>query len=305
MMASLVALVLVLVAAVSTAIYVYQIGRQRRQVLSRVDGRTAAARLPVRLLVEDGDGAAERVGAWLRARLPAAWLDDQALADRLVQAGLESPGAGPLYASARVACGVLVPLVALALAPGGSTQTALLYAAAGVVAGVFAPVVALDYLVQRRRAVIRRALPDALDLLVVCVEAGVSLDAAILRVARDMAGTHPELAAEFLVVNRRVNAGVGRDQALHGLWARTGVEELRGLAANMTQSKKWGTSIGKVLRVYAEGLRRKRRQEAQQQAAAAGLKMLFPLMLFLLPALFVVILGPAALRMVGAAGIVQ
>ena len=305
MMTSLVALVLVLVAAVSTAIYAYQIGRHRRQVLGRADGRTAAAQPPTRLLVDDGGGVVERVGAWLRTRLPSAWLDDQALAHRLVQAGLETPGAGALYTSARIACAVLLPMAALVLAPRGSGQTVLLYVTAAAVAGVFAPVVALDYLVQRRRAVIRRALPDALDLLGVCVEAGVGLDAALLRVARDMAGTYPELAGEVLVVNRRVNAGVAREEALHGLWARTGVEELRALSANMMQCKRWGTSIGKVLRVYAEALRRKRRQDAQQQAAAAGLKMLFPLMLFLLPALFVVILGPAALRMVGTAGIVQ
>jgi tight adherence protein C len=127
------------------------------------------------------------------------------------------------------------------------------------------------------------------------VEAGVSLDSAILRVARDMATTHPDLSSEFLIVNRRVNAGIPRERALQGLWERTGLEDLRGLVSSMVQSEKWGTSIAKVLRINAETLRRKRKQAAEKKAAEAGLKMMFPLMLFLLPALFVVILGPAAM----------
>jgi tight adherence protein C len=110
-----------------------------------------------------------------------------------------------------------------------------------------------------------------------------------------MATTHPDLASEFLMVNRRVNAGLPREKALQGLWERTGLEDLRGLVSSMVQSEKWGTSIAKVLRINAETLRRKRKQAAEKKAAEAGLKMLFPLMLFLLPALFVVILGPAAI----------
>jgi tight adherence protein C len=128
------------------------------------------------------------------------------------------------------------------------------------------------------------------------VEAGVSLDAAILRVARDLAVTHPDLAGELMVINRKVNAGVPREAALNGLWSRTGLEELRGLAASMVQSERWGTSIAKVLRVNAETLRRKRKQTAEKKAAQASLKMMGPLLLFLLPALFVVILGPAAIN---------
>jgi tight adherence protein C len=135
-----------------------------------------------------------------------------------------------------------------------------------------------------------------LDLMVVCVEAGVSLDAAILRVSRDLGSAHPEMAEEMAIINRKVNAGVPREQALQGLWTRTGIEELRSLAANMVQSERWGTSIAKVLRINAETLRRKRKQTAEKKAAQAALKMMAPLLLFLLPALFVVILGPAVMR---------
>jgi tight adherence protein C len=142
---------------------------------------------------------------------------------------------------------------------------------------------------------VRKSLPDCLDLLLVCVEAGVSLDAAVLRVGREMASLHPELSNELLVVNRRTNAGMRREDALHGLYKRTGVEELRTLASSMIQSEKWGSSIGKVLRVYSDSLRRKRRQTAERKAAVAAAKMIFPLALLILPALFAVVGGPILL----------
>ena len=108
---------------------------------------------------------------------------------------------------------------------------------------------------------------------------------------------HPELSNELLLMNRRMNAGMRREDALHALYERTGVEELRALASNMIQSERWGTSIARVLRVYSESLRRKRRQVAEKKAAVAATKMIFPLALFILPALFAVIGGPAVLAM--------
>jgi tight adherence protein C len=123
------------------------------------------------------------------------------------------------------------------------------------------------------------------------------LDSALLRVARDMAFLHPDLSAEFMVVNRTINAGLSREEALHGLWQRTGVEGLRGLASSMVQSERLGTSIARILRVYSEALRRKRRQLAEKRAAEASIKMIIPLALFMLPALFALILGPAAMSL--------
>jgi tight adherence protein C len=99
-----------------------------------------------------------------------------------------------------------------------------------------------------------------------------------------------------MTVNRRVNAGIPRDQAMHGLWLRTGVEELRALSANMIQSEKWGTSIATVLRVFAETLRRKRKQTAEKKAATAPLKMMIPLALFIFPTIFIVLMGPAIIK---------
>ena len=129
------------------------------------------------------------------------------------------------------------------------------------------------------------------------MEAGVGLDAAMLRVARDMATLHPELSGEFLVVNRRMNAGMSREEAVHGLFARTGVEELRGLSSSMIQSERLGSSIARVLRVYSETLRRKRKQAAEERAAKASIKMIIPLAVFMLPALFAIVLGPAVMML--------
>jgi tight adherence protein C len=156
----------------------------------------------------------------------------------------------------------------------------------------------LERLARVRQERIRHALPDALDLLVVCVEAGISLDAAILRVARELSLTYPDLASELLVVNRKTNAGVTREEAIRGLWSRTGVDDLRSLATSLIQTEKWGTSITKVLRVAAATLRRKRRQHAEKRVALAPVKMTFPLVALILPALFIIILGPAMLQVV-------
>jgi tight adherence protein C len=115
-------------------------------------------------------------------------------------------------------------------------------------------------------------------------------------VARELSKVHPVLSSELMVVNRKSNAGVPREQALRGLWERTGVEEVRALISTMIQSEKWGTSIGTVLQVYAETLRRKRRQAIEKKAATIPVKMLFPLILFILPALFAVVMGPAVIQ---------
>jgi tight adherence protein C len=226
---------------------------------------------------------------------PASWRNRGETGDDLLHAGFDGPAAPTIYALVRIAAVVLLPLAVLLLLPRDSLPMLVLLSASALAIGGLGPVFIVSRMAQARQEKLRRAVPDALDLLVVCVEAGISLDAALQRVAREMALLHPELATELMVLNRRVNAGMPREQALHGLWVRTGVDELRGLAANMIQSEKWGTSIATVLRIYAETLRRKRKQAAEKKAATAPLKMLFPLAVFILPALFIVILGPAAI----------
>lgn len=290
----LIILTALLTAAVTAAAYAFFANRQRRELLSRagVGGAEVAGGAQV-FIVEPSEGLASRVGSWLHRHAPTSWGDAGAAADKLVHAGYTGQSAPVVYATIRFSAAIVLPLLAFTFGPRQSLPKFLLTLGLALAIGLLGPPGVLDRLAQMRMAKIRRALPDALDLLVVCVEAGVSLDAAILRVAKEMAILHPDLADEFAVVNRKVNAGIGRDAALHGLWTRTGVEELRGLASSMIQCEKWGTSISKVLRVYAETLRRKRKQAAEKRAAEASLKMLFPLVLFIFPTIFAVILGPA------------
>ena len=238
---------------------------------------------------------ASRVARFLVERAPRSWRSRQA-GDKLVHAGFDQAAAPVIFTFARVACAAGFPLIAFLAVPRRSALLFVLLVVLALAIGLLLPQAVVDRRAAIRQERLRRAIPDSLDLLVVCVEAGVSLDAAIVRVAKEMAILHSDLANELLIVHRRVNAGVQREQALHGLWERTGVEDLRGLAANMIQSERWGTSIAAVLRVYAESLRRKRKQLAEKRAATAPLKMTFPLALFIFPAIFIVLLGPAMLK---------
>jgi tight adherence protein C len=294
---SLIVLIAFLVTACTVAVYAWQAIRYRRELLSRADARALAPQLPTVIVTPDrGESWAERLAEWLRQHAPTSWSEAGPSAEKLVQAGYDGAAAPTVYAVARLAAAVFPALTALALGPHSRPVQFVLFLSLMVAVGLLAPPAFLDRMVANRQRRIRRALPDALDLLVVCVEAGISLDAAILRVAKELEPVYPELAQELMVVNRRVNAGMARESALHGLWQRTGVEELRALASNMIQSERWGTSIATVLRVYAETVRRRRKQTAERRAAEAPVKMLLPLTVFIVPTLFVVLLGPAMIR---------
>jgi len=287
----------VIVFAVAAALYALQAARIRRELVLRLDVGGAIASAPITILRGTDEGWVTRLGRWLRENAPSSWSNAGEAAPLLVQAGFDGDFAPLFYTTIRVSAAVLLPLAAFVLGPQENFQRLILLVILAGAAGVIGPKAVLDRLVAKRRDRIRKAIPDSLDLLVVCVEAGVGLDSAILRVARDMAFLHPDLASEFLIVNRTINAGLSRDDAMHGLFQRTGVEELRGLASSMVQSERLGTSIARILRVYAEALRRKRRQTAEKRAAEASIKMLIPLALFMLPALFALILGPAAMTL--------
>jgi tight adherence protein C len=156
----------------------------------------------------------------------------------------------------------------------------------------------LARMAKRRQHRMRLSLPDALDLLVVSVEAGLGLDQAIQRVADEIAFAHPELAEEMRLVNLELRAGKARAEALHNLAERTGVEDLSSLVAMLVQTDKFGTSIAQSLRVHSDVLRTKRRQRAEEAAAKTGVKMVFPLVFCIFPAIWVVTIGPAAIKIV-------
>jgi tight adherence protein C len=295
-------LIIIAVAAGATALFLQLRDQSRREIVDRTLGVSANA--DVRRAIRRGLGAEEENS--LRARMlkkaPSIWAQNETVQQRLVKAGYDSPVAPLAYSMIRVIVLVVLPLVAFIIMPKSSFVKVFVGLGAMAFFALLLPPFVLMRLEGRRQERIKRSLPDALDLLVVCVEAGISLDAAILRVAKDLLIAHPELAGELMVVSRKTNAGMTREDALRGLWDRTGVDEVRTLVASLLQSEKWGSSSSRVLRVSAETLRRKRRQAAERKAATAPLKMIVPMAIFIFPALFIVILGPAVIQIINGFG---
>ena len=168
--------------------------------------------------------------------------------------------------------------------------------------GYLLPSVVLARIAKRRQHRIRLGLPDALDLLVVAVEAGLGLDQAILRVSQELDFAHPDLCAELGLINLELRAGKGRAEALRNLADRTGVDDVAGLVAMLIQTDKFGTSVAQSLRVHSDTVRTKRRQRAEEAAAKTGVKMVFPLVLCIFPSVYVVTLGPAVIRFIQVLG---
>ncbi|HEX6576240.1 MAG TPA: type II secretion system F family protein [Gemmatimonadaceae bacterium] len=296
-------LIIIAVAAVAVAVFIQMREKSRREIVDRTLG-VSSTNADIRRAIRKGLGAEEQnsLKARMLKKAPSVWAQDETVQQRLVKAGYDSPVAPLVYSMLRVLVLVALPLLIFIFIPKSSFfKVFVAISAAGMFALLLPPFV-LMRLEARRQEQIRRSLPDALDLLVVCVEAGISLDAAILRVAKDLMLAHPELAGELLVVSRKTNAGMSREDALRGLWDRTGVDEIRTLVASLVQSEKWGSSSARVLRVSSETLRRKRRQTAERKAATAPLKMIVPMAIFIFPALFVVILGPAVIQIVSGFG---
>lgn len=292
----LVLLVVLLIGSAVVAVGSYQATRRRAEVVTRAGGLTGASAKAVPLIAVPGTkpDLVTRLGEVAERFLPEGSTTTDSV-KLLTQAGYQSQSAPAIYSAVRLICAIAIPGAAFAWGPRDSVTMVLISAVVGIGLGLLGPPAMVTRMARLRQDRIRKSIPDSLDLLLVCVEAGVSLDAAILRVGREMMVLHPDLSFEFLTMNRRMNAGMRREDALHGLFDRTGVQELRSLGANMIQSERWGTSIAQVLRVYSEGLRRKRRQAAEKKAALAATKMIFPLALFILPALFAVIGGPAVI----------
>ena len=163
---------------------------------------------------------------------------------------------------------------------------------------LFVPDIILWFLSKRRKEAIFLGLPDCLDLMVVCIEAGLGLDQAMRKVAEEMKKSHKVIAEEFGLCNLHLQMGRGRSQVLQDLGSRTGVDDLRSLASILIQADKFGSSIAQALRVQSDSMRTRRRQIAEEKAAKTAVKLIFPLVLFIFPGIFVVLVGPAAITMV-------
>jgi tight adherence protein C len=214
---------------------------------------------------------------------------------RLVSAGFRDPDSIKVFIGIRVGCAILAFLAAAT--PIFMAPNLLLALGAAALTYVVPPIV-LARLAKRRQHRVRLSLPDALDLLVVSVEAGLGLDQAIQRVGEELAFAHSDLSDEMRLINLEMRAGKDRSEALRNLADRTQVDDVAALVAILVQTDKFGTSVAQSLRVHSDVLRTKRRQRAEEAAAKTGAKMVFPLVFCIFPAVYVVTLGPAAIKII-------
>jgi tight adherence protein C len=217
------------------------------------------------------------------------------LQQKLVYAGYRNREALIVFFGIRLAAAIGVFFI---LATPVLFRPNVMMALAGAAMGYLAPSMVLGRMAERRQHRIRLGLPDVLDLLVVSVEAGLGLDQAIQRVGEELAFAHPDLADELKLINLELRAGKGRIDALRNLAERTGVDDVQSLVAMLVQTDKFGTSVATSLRVHSDTVRTKRRQRAEEAAAKTGVKMVFPLVFCIFPAIWVVAIGPAAIKFI-------
>jgi tight adherence protein C len=231
----------------------------------------------------------------LGARAPRMSSEIGKVRQRLIEAGYRNEEALPVFYGIRFTVAIIGFLL---LATPLLIKPSILIALAGSLLGYVLPGMALARMAKRRQHEIQLSLADAVDLLVVSVEAGLGLDQALLRVGTELASTHKALSEEIRLATLELRAGKGRADALRNLANRTGLEDLGSLATMLIQTDKFGTSVATSLRVHSDVLRTKRRQRAEEAAAKTGVKMVFPLVFCIFPAIFVVAIGPAAIKFV-------
>ena len=254
--------------------------------------------------LDSGNGWVERVASaakpLTRLSIPEEGWEKSTLRTRFMNAGWRTPAAPTLYFASKTGLALLLPalvapfLVLFAAKIEGGRILALLLAAAAI--GYYLPNMVLDRIVRRRRREIFETIPDALDLLTVCVEAGLSLERALVKVANEIHIKSAVLAQELQLVLMEMRAGFSKEKALRNFALRSGVEDVDTLVAMLIQSERFGTSVGDSLRVQSDNLRHKRRMLAEECAAKIGLKLLFPLIFCIFPLLLTVLLGPAAIQ---------
>ncbi len=235
-----------------------------------------------------------------KALQPKTELEENKLKVRLANAGFSSPNAAMFFLAIKICC------FAIGFAFGGGyglfkyglTYNGMVAVVLGAGIGYYLPEIIVRVLRKQRMERIFLSLPDALDLLVVCVEAGLGLDAGMRRVAEELADTAPDVCQELNLANLQLQMGRQRREVLHDLGVRTGVDDMKALVAILIQADRFGASIAQALRVQSDSMRVKRSQMAEEKAAQTAVKMIFPLVLFIFPGIFVVLVGPAAILMI-------
>jgi len=274
--------------------------------LRRLGQSSGTASVGTVSLAEDNSGEkfAERVAAPINRLVPVSATEARKLQKKLMQAGFRSRHAPLIYRSIQLISMASLPAIvglfcAIIARP---LSSALFWILAAFISGFFAPRYILGRIVRSRQLKIRWGLADALDLMVISIEAGLGLNAAMVKVSTELYKVHPDISQEFELANLEIRVGRERDEALRNLSERTGVDDLRSLVAMLIQTDRFGTSIAKAIRVFSDSLRTKRRQRAEQAAQKAAVKLLFPLACFLFPTLFIAILGPALIQLMDTLG---
>jgi tight adherence protein C len=278
----------------------------------RVMMGTTDTRLRERLASRRRDGAAtaasgrraadlfQRLGtAAARPFMPETRAKVSEMRKRLARAGIYSPAAIKLVTGMKVIC--LVAGLGGGYVVGAAFDGVMLGIPLGGLVGYAAPAVWLNLQVRKQQLALEYGLPDALDLMVVCVEAGLGIDAAMQRVGMELAMAHPRLSKEFEITDMETRIGLARSEALRNLGVRTGSAPLQGLAAMLIQAERFGTSVAGALRIHGESLRTQRQYKAEEMAARASVKMSFPLVLFIFPATFIVLAGPTVIGLMNSA----
>jgi tight adherence protein C len=276
-------------------------GGRRDEVIERLERATGGGMDAVVTERERPEKAFARIASILRpfARLvkPAPGEELSRINQSLVHAGFRSENAVEILLGVKLLLPIIIIIglwqIDAHLEKPLDLPPAIAVAFIGIAFAFFLPNMWLGSKIQQRQQIIEDALPDSMDLLVTCVEAGLSLDAAMSRVAAELELVAPILAVEMKQTLLEIQAGVRRSDAFHRLSTRTGVEDLRTLSAMIIQTELFGTSVARALRVHAEGMRTKRMQRAEEKAAMVSVKMTVPLIMCILPSLFAVVLGPA------------
>ena len=253
------------------------------------------------ILVEPKKPTGERLAVWFRrigAVLPISPGDAQRTRRDLVAAGWRSENALHVFYGMKIVLGVgiLLPAILFREQITSNPMMRIVLVMGAALVGYGGPRFLLDRRIDRRQERLRMALPDALDLLVISVEAGMGLDQAIQNVSRELAITHQELSEELSLVTLEMRAGKRRADALRNLADRTAEPEIRKLVAILIQSDRFGTGVGESLRTHSDFMRVRRRQEAEERAAKVGVKLVFPIFFFILPSMLVVAAGPGLLQ---------
>lgn len=280
---------------------------KRREIVDKIrtSGETGSLLYSVQSTEKDQTNTlGKRLAGLLRAighRIaPANSTDYSKMRAKFLRAGLRREHIPAMFWGAKILLAVALPLLFLffrftVLKVVNAPITLALEVLAAII-GYYLPDFLLRLKSDHRKEKLQKALPDALDLMVVCVEAGMGMDAAINRVAKEIQRTHPELSEEFSLLNLELRAGKTRQEALRNLSMRIDLESINSLVTLLIQTDKFGTSVATALRVFSDGFRTQRFQKAEEIAAKMPVKLLIPLILFIFPSLFVVILGPAAIK---------